>query len=177
MPDYNRPNSSNLDAVTSVGVVTLANRDGAPSTFGVTLAANTTYYFVVGNAKAPVCAETPVIAAHFKSTSAGLIATITFEDCVFPPTRGAADGTGDPDVTDFSQVVGDWIPENPSTAIVSFVGTGWTSSAMTVTVAGTGVGGATFHLGNFAARRGRFKVVTGAAGGLLRCGIHGKSAA
>lgn len=176
MTDLNRVDSSNLDAVTSAGVATPANRAGVPSTYGVTLASGTTYYFPIGASKSPVQAETGLISIHLRGAAALIITAATFEDCCYPATTSPGDNRGVPDVTDFDQTAGNWIPENPSTAIVGFTGTGWASTAATVTAAGTGAGGAIWHIGNLGSRRGRLKVVVGGTGGLARVAVHGKAA-
>lgn len=177
MTDLNRVNSSNIDAVRADGIAFPANTAGSPATFGVTLAASTVYYFPIGAPKAPVQAEAPLVAVHIRGLTTGFIATITFEDSCFPATTSPGDGRGPADVTDFDQTVGSWVQENPATAIVGAVGTGWVPTAATVAVAGTGVGAAMFHLGNMGSRRGRLKVSVGGTGGLVRVAVHGKAAA
>jgi hypothetical protein len=73
----------------------------------------------------------------------------------------------------YDTTAGNWIQENPSTAIVAVSGVGNSSSSATVTAGGSNVGGCTFHLGNIGTRRVRIKVVT-TVGGLVRCAVHGK---
>lgn len=177
MTDYNRVNSSNLDAVTSAGVFAAANRDGAPSTFGVTLLANTTYYFPLGAVHSPVPAEVVLYAVHLRGASALVITGASIEDCIFPLTTSPGDTRGATDVSDFDQTAGNWIPENPATGVVSVTGTGWSPSAATAAALGTGAGGAMWHVGNIGSRRQRLKVIVGATGGLARVGVHGKAAA
>ncbi len=173
MTDLNRVDSSNLSAVRSDGVAFPSSRDGAASTWGVTLGVGT-YYFPFGASKSPVPAESPLVSLHVRGDAA-VAATYTVEDSDFPTTTSPGDGRGPADVTDFeaAATAGNWIPENPSTAIVGFIGTGWSSTAATVTSAGSGVGGAMFHLGNQGARRVRLKVVT-TVGGKVRVAVHGK---
>jgi hypothetical protein len=174
MTDLNRTNSSNIDAVRADGVAFPASFLGLPATYGVTLASGTTYYFPVGAPKSPVPAEAPLVAIHIRGDAA-IIATITVEDSVFPAGSSPVDGRGNPDVTDFDGTAGNWIPENPSTAIVGTSGTGWVATAATVAVAGGTAGGAIFHVGNLGSRRLRLKVVVGGTGGKVRVGVHGKA--
>lgn len=176
MTDYNRVDSSNLDAVKSDGTAFPASRLGASTTWGVTLTAGT-FYFPFGASKSPVPAETSVVAVHIRGAAA-LASTITVEDSIFPATTSPGDGRGVADVTDYEDAAtaGNWIPENPSTAIVGVIGTGWSAAAATVTTLGTGVGGAMFHISGLGSRRGRLKLVV-TVGGLVRVGVHGKSAA
>lgn len=173
MTDLNRVDSSNLSAVRSDGVAFPASRDGAPSTWGVTLGVGT-YYFPFGSSKSPVPAESSLTSVMIRGAAA-VAATITIEDTVFPATTSPGDGRGVADVSDFeaSTTQANWMPENPSTASVSVTGTGWSAVAATVTAAGTNLGSAVFHIGNFGTRRGRLKVVT-TVGGLVRVGVHGK---
>jgi hypothetical protein len=175
MTDLNRVNSSNLDAIKSDGTATPANRDGAPSTWGVTLASGTTYYFPIGAPKAPVPAESIISSIHVRGDSA-IICAITIEDCNFGATRSPGDGRGDVDVSDFelASTAGNWIPENPSSASVGTVGAGWVATGATVNVAGGAAGGCMFHVGNMGSRRLRLKIVVAGTGGKVRVGVHGK---
>lgn len=175
MTDLNRVDSSNLSAYRSDGVEFPAARLGASSTWGVTLGVGT-YYFPFGASKSPVPAEAPLVAVHIRGAAA-VAATITIEDTLFPSTTSPGDNRGVADVTDYEDAAtaGNWMPENPSTAIVATVGTGWTSVAATVTAAGTNAGGAIFHINGLGSRRGRLKIVT-TAGGLVRVAVHGKAA-
>lgn len=172
MTDLNRVQSSNLDAVKSDGTATPASFAGAPSTWGVTLASGTTYYFPLGAPKSPVVAESHLNSVHVRGDAA-IIATFTIEDCDFYETR-SPDGRGDADVSNFDATAGYWIPENPSSAVVSATGTGWSASAATVTSAGAGAGGAMWHLGNMGSKRMRLKVVVAGTGGKIRVAVHGK---
>lgn len=176
MTDLNRVDSANLSAVRSDGVEFPAARNGASSTWGVTLGVGT-YYFPFGANKSPVPAEAPLVSVHIRGAAA-VAATITIEDSNFHSTTSPGDNRGVADVTDFEDAAtaGNWIPENPSTAIVGVVGTGWSSLAATVTAAGTNAGGAMFHVNSLGSRRGRLKIVT-TVGGLVRVGVHGKAAA
>lgn len=178
MTDLNRPDSSNIDGIRADGTAFPASRVGAPSTWGVTLAPSTTYYFPLGASKAPMPAETGLVSVHVRGDAA-IIAAFTIEDTDFPSTISPGDGRGAVDVSDFeaAATAGNWIPENPSTAIVGFVGTGWSSTAATLNSAGTGVGGGMFHVGNIGSRRVRLKVVVAGTGGKIRVAVHGKAGA
>ncbi len=160
-----------IDAITiTTGVVV----PFAQSAGGCTLPAGT-YYFPLGGTAAPTPRETALASAHLK-WSAALAATITIETSNFPATLGGASGQGGVDVSDYSSTAGDWIQENPSTAIVAVTGSGNSSSAATVTAGGTAAGGCTFHLGNLGTRRARLKVVV-TTQGVLRVNGHGKAGA
>lgn len=121
-----------------------------------TLANSTTYYAEVGDETAPW------ISLHLQ-WDATITATITFEGC----------DVGDRVVRLISTTSGDWLQENPSTAVVPITGTGASVSNMTITLAGGGVGGATLNLVDIAHRRLRVKVVV-TTGGALRIAQHAK---
>lgn len=176
MTDLNRVDSSNLGAVRADGVQFPSSRDGAPSTWGVTLASGTTYYFPFGASKSPVPAETPLVALQVRGDAA-IIATFTLEDTNFPATTSPGDGRGGADVSDFEAAAtqANWMPENPTAATVSVTGTGWSATAATVSVLGTGLGGAVWHIGEFGTRRMRLKVVVAGTGGKVRVAVHGKA--
>lgn len=175
MTDLNRLNSTNLDAVRADGVAFPANRDGLASTYGVTLASGTTYYFPLGAQHAPVPAEVGLNCIGMRWDAAIVITTFTFEDTVWPLTVTPQDPRGAIDVSDFDAVLGNWMPENPPGAYISGSGTGGlTATLLSGTVAGGTVGGTTIHLGNFGAKRGRIKVIVGGTGGKVRLGVHGK---
>jgi len=180
MTDLNRTDSGNLDAIrSSDGVVIAANRNiGAPSTFGVTLASGTTYFFPFGSWKASVPAESATVSTHFRWDSA-IIVTLTLETCNFPTTWQPADSRGPVDVSDFDTTAGNWMQENPTSGVyVSGSGSGGlTATNLTLVVAGGTAGGSTINLGNFGMRRGRWRAVVGGTGGLMRCAIWGKAAA
>lgn len=176
MTDLNRINSSNLDAVRADGVIIPANRDGAAgANFGVVLVAGTTYFFPLGAQHAPVPAEAGLDTTHFR-WDAALIVTLTFEATNFPATPQPQDPRGPADVSDFDATLGLWMQENPTSGVyVSGSGSGGlTATGLTLVVAGGTAGGSTIHLGNFGARRGRWRAVVGGTGGKLRCGVHGK---
>jgi hypothetical protein len=124
-----------------------------------TLSAGTTYYYILGGADAPF------LSAHVIGYTAGLVVTsITVQDC----------DAHELEVLDSSGVVGEWIGEDPSTAFVGVDGTGWTVTNGVVAVAGTGVGGAMFHVAETGAARTRLTVVVGGTGGSVMVSAHGK---
>lgn len=168
MTDYGRNNDGNVDAIKSDATeVPHVDADG-----GCTLGVGT-YYFPVGSGRSSLPVETNLVSAHLK-WAAAVAATITVETSNFPPFKGSAGLLGGPtDVSDISATAGDWILENPSTAIVGVTGGGNSATAATVTAGGTNAGGCMYHLGNFGCRRVRIKVVT-TVGGVVRCSVHGK---
>lgn len=163
--------SDNLDAIKSTGVVASAQRSG--SSKGCTLVAGT-YYFPIGSSDARTSAETPLVSAHLQ-WSAAVAATITIETSNFPANEGGIGGQIS-DVTDYSSTVGEWVSENPSTAIVATVGSGNSALAAVVTAGGSAAGACMIHLGNLGSRRARVKIVL-TVGGLVRCGVNGKGCA
>lgn len=131
--------------------------EGPQGTF--TLTAGTTYYYVLGGA------ATPLESIQITGYTAGLIITsATIQDC----------NHGENEVTDKSSTAGEWVNEDPSTGFVGVDGTGWTASNSVVAAAGTGVGGAMFHVGDTGAARTRLEVVVGGTGGKARVSGHAK---
>lgn len=130
-----------------------------------TLTANTLYYFVLGGADAPF------VGVHLTAyTAAMIITSATIQD---------SDHHGGPvslpgDVSDFSSVAGDWIPETPTTAYVGFVGAGWSQTNGVVASLGSALGGAKWHVAESGAFRTRLAVQVGATGGVVRVSAHGK---
>lgn len=172
--NYNRV-SHNLDAVRADGVIVPANNDGLPTTFGVTLAANTTYFFPLGADRSPVPAETTVVDAQLRWDNA-IALTATVETSLFPSTHPEGGATGVVDVGDDNTTAGNWILQAPPDGYVPVVGGGTFSAATgAVTVAAGQQGGCEFTLNGFGPRRGRVKVVVGATGGLVRFAVHGKA--
>lgn len=165
--DLNRSHSGNLDAInTSNGARVEAARSGV--TKGATLANGVTYVFPLDTNGAPLeC-------VHLK-WDAAVIVTFTVETTVFPKFEGGH-GNGPSDVTDHSLVAGEWMQENPSGAYVSGSGAGgMTATNLTLVVAGGTAGGSTIHLGNLGSLRGRIRAVVAGTGGVVRCGVNGKS--
>lgn len=172
--NYNRV-SHNLDAVRADGVTIPSNNDGLPTTFGVTLVAGTTYFFPFGADRSPMPAETALADAQMRWDNA-IALTITVETCIFPSTHPEGGATGVVDVSDSNTTAGNWIPQAPPDAYVPVTGGGtYTVATGAVTVAAGQQGGCEFTLSDFGARRARLKVVVGATGGLVRCGVHGKA--
>jgi hypothetical protein len=143
-----------------------------PVTGYCTLVAGTTYYCSLGGHSAETPSETALVSAHVQGDAA-IIAAISFQDSNNPARVGGTD-KGQNNVTFFSSSGGDWITENPASAVVGTDGTGWTSSGAVVSAAGTGAGGAMFHVGNYGAKRARLKIVVGGTGGKLRVNVNGK---
>jgi hypothetical protein len=80
---------------------------------------------------------------------------------------------GPPDAaTAYNEVSGVWIKEDPSTAYVASVGTGWSITNLTLTKT-AGVGAAMIHLGNCGAKRVRVKAAI-TTGGDVRIMPNGK---
>lgn len=122
-----------------------------------TLEASTTYYYICGGIDCPV--QSFQLTGY---TSAAVLTSVTLQDLVH------MDGL----VADHGVVVGEWMPETP-TAYVATAGTGWTVGATgIVAAAGTGAGGALWHISDTGAPRTRFVVVVGGTGGSFR-GSHG----
>ena len=82
------------------------------------------------------------------------------------------------DVTDIDTTVGRWKNERPTNGYVAADGTGWSvgsgATACVVAAAGSGVGGAFWHVAETGAARTRLLVVVGAAGGRVRVSGAGK---
>lgn len=142
------------------------------TTQALTLPAGT-YYIVVGGPNAVTPSLTALVSLHL-SWSAALAATITIEDSNMPKYFHGND-SGPIFTSDYeaATTAGNWIPENPSTAIVSTVGTSNTSTAATVTAGGAAAGGCLFHLGNEGARRIRAKIIVTVQGTLV-ANVSGK---
>lgn len=169
MTAYNH-GSGFRDAVKSDG--TALARD--PVTGLLTFGGTGTWYVELGTSSNSVTpAQTALTSAHC-TWSAALAATITVETSNAPTYRHGFDN-GPSFVTSYeaATTAGNWIPENPSTAIVSVVGTGNSSTAATVTAGGTNAGGCMFHLGNMGARRIRLKIVVTVTG-TLSANVVGK---
>lgn len=125
-----------------------------------TLLANTTYHFALGGSDAPYQS------VHLTGYTAGAVVTsATIKDCDHDRA----------DVTDFDTTAGHWPSETPPDAYVAPDGTGWSmSSPGVVAAAGTGAGGALWHITPTGAARTRLTVVVGATGGAFRCSGAGK---
>lgn len=174
MTDLNRQGAFNIDAVKSDGTAIVANRLGALTALGVTLASSTTYYFPFGAQHAAVPSESPLTSFQLR-WDALIIMTVTVETTLVPATLQPGDPRGPALLSDFDATAGFWLQQNPTTAYVP--ATGGTPTNMTVAVAGGSAGGCEFDLGNFGPRRGRIKMVVAGTGGLVIGSIWGKAAA
>jgi hypothetical protein len=155
MSRKNRPGGTYVQPLKTDGT-SLANE--APRG-AYTLAANTTYYFILG------AADAPFHSVQFTGYTAGLVITsATIQDT----------NHDNGEVADYSSVSGEWINEDPTTAFVGVDGTGWSQTNGVVAASGGGVGGALWHLGESGAMRTRVAVVVGATGGLARVSCWGK---
>lgn len=174
--NYNRV-SHNLDAIRADGVAIAANETGAPSTYGLTLAAGTTYYLPFGADRAPTPAEVELIAVHLRWDNA-IAMTISFGMSIFPSFSPSDMSSGIVDVSDIDTTLGNWLPLIATAANASVIG-GATYSTVTgaVTVAAGQQGGALLKYQNYGARRGRIAIAVGATGGIVRAAVHGKNAA
>lgn len=142
-----------------------------PVTGELTLLNATTYYVELGGSNAPAIVETVLASAHLR-WGALVAMVVTLETSNFPRKRAGGD-VGPDDVTPWSAVAGDWIAEDPSTAEVSVVGTGNSSTGAVVTAGGTNAGGAIYHVGNLGSRRIRLKLVV-TVGGPVRINRNAK---
>lgn len=123
------------------------------------LASGTTYHYIIGGI------EASRISVQITGYTAGLIITsATIQDTNHEVV----------DVLDTSNTAGEWVTEDPSTAFVGVDGTGWSVSSGVVAAAGSGVGGALWHVSDSGAARTRLVVVVGGTGGTLRVSAHGK---
>lgn len=107
-------------------------------------------------------------------TSAMVITSATVQD-----TNHAGTNTGGTaDVTDISTTAGEWHSEKPTNGYVAVDGTGWSvgtgATACVVAAAGSGVGGAMWHLAETGAHRTRLIVAVGGTGGVARVSGAGK---
>lgn len=126
-----------------------------------TLLANTTYHFPLGGSDAPYQS------VHLTGyTQAAVVTSATIKDC----SHARAE------VADYDTTAGHWPSETPPDAYVACDGTGWavTTTPGVVAAAGTGVGGALWHITPTGAARTRLTVVVGATGGVFRCSGAGK---
>jgi hypothetical protein len=140
--------------------------DPDPITGLVTLTATDDFYFVI-----PFAEDGDVTSIHIL-TGAAITGTFTVETCNFRKKRNEV---GPDDVTDYNEVSGNWVKENPSTAYVATVGTGWSGGVGDLTLVKTaGAGGAMIHLGNLGARRVRLKLAC-TTSGTVRVVAHGKA--
>lgn len=141
------------------GVVPAVANSVGPGAY--TLLANTTYHYILGGGS-----DRPFQSVHLTGYTGGaLVTSATIKDCNHARF----------DVTDYDTTAGHWPSETPPDAYVACDGTGWTmSSPGVVAAAGTGVGGALWHLTPTGAGRSRLTVVMGAVGGVFRGSGTGK---
>ena len=158
------------------GYLQAINQTDAPTVFidpdkttgSITLIAAKTYYFPIGGQP---MSEDALVSVH-AAWALALAGTWTIEVSNFPWKVGnGVSGGADSDWTD--QTAGNWIQENPSSAVISTAGAGNTATGATVTAGGTNAGGFFAHLGNLGARRARLKFVC-TVGGAVKVNVHGK---
>jgi hypothetical protein len=146
---------------------------GAEAPHGVyTLVASHTYRYLLP------ALDTPFTSVQLTGLDAGLVITsATIQDTNHAGRTNQADPTSG-DVPDTSLVVGDWINERPTNGYVAADGTGWSvgsgATACVVAAAGSGVGGALWHVAETGASRVSLLVVVGATGGRARVSGAGK---
>jgi hypothetical protein len=148
-------NDQNLTAYDGTGAAAVP----APTTGLVTLGVDD-YYFEI-----PVTAEGSLQSVHIL-TGALIAGTFTIETTNFPQTGPAGA------VASWDETVGNWVKEDPSSAYVARVGTGWTITNLTL-VKTAGAAAAMIHLGNLGAKRCRVKAAI-TTGGTVRVIAHGK---
>ena len=144
------------------GVATTPGADGY-----VALVATDDYLFALG------VADQPLESVHIQ-TDAAIAGTFTIETSNLARNDDAVAVPPADTVTDWIDTeVGAWVKEDPSTAYVATVGTGWSVTNLTLTKT-AGTGGAMIHLGNLGARRVRLKAAITTSGS-VRIAVHGKS--
>lgn len=148
-------NDKNLSAFDGAGVESVP----APTTGLVTLSIDDHYFEV------PLTADGEYQSVHIL-TGALIAGTFTIETSNFPQTGPAGA------VSSYDETSGNWVKENPTTAQVASVGTGWTWTYLTG-VKTAGAGGAMIQLGNLGSRRCRIKAAI-TTGGTVRVVPHGK---
>ena len=118
-------------------------------------------------------ADQPLESIHIQ-TDADIAGVFTIETSNLGRNTDATAVAPADAVTDWDTAsVGAWVKEDPSTAYVATVGTGWTVSNLTLTKT-AGTGGAMIHLGNLGSRRVRLKAAI-TTGGSVRVAVHGKA--
>lgn len=165
------PGAGYLNAVRADGVAFPAVLDSASTPGLITLASSTTYYIPFGGVDAPTPTEVVNVDVQLSWDNA-ITFVATVETTNFPRFRnGARDGVVD--IADHDATAGNWLPQNPAGATVAIVN-GVASGLQVTVTAGGGTGGVDYNLGNFGPRRGRIKIVVGAAGGTIRANAVGK---
>lgn len=136
------------------------------------LTASHTYAYIAPSA------DTPFASIHLTGVDAALVITsATVQDCSHGgPTPAGGPTSGD--VPDTSTTAGEWVNERPTNGYVAADGTGWSvgtgATACVVAAAGSGLGGALWHVAETGAPRVRLLVVVGATGGKARVSGSGK---
>lgn len=131
--------------------------------FAFTLAASTTYVFIIP------AADALMVSAHLLWDAAIAITAAKIESCDFPGGEVSDYADGSTGVT-----AGFWIDEDPTTAFVGTVSAGTTVTNGVVAHTAGAQGGARFNISNIAARRLRLRVEVGATGGEVKCGWWAK---
>ncbi len=116
-----------------------------------------TYYYPIGGQDASV------LGIQIQWDAAAALTTVSVEDTCFPESEAS----------NYSEVAGVWIDEDPTTAFVGVVSAGTTVSNGVVAHTAGAAGGAMFHVSGTGARRTRLKVVV-ATGGEVRVAAWGK---
>lgn len=166
MTDYNRAGAGDLDAFKNDGTPVLHDSDTGQIALGIG-----TYYVPFGTSLSPMPDEVSLLSLHL-AWAAAVAAAITVEVCNFAAIRGAG-LKGPPDVSDYDETPGNWIPWDPSDAQSKAVGVGNAAAGATLTAGGTNAGGGGVELPDFGFRRGRIKIVT-TVGGAVRISARGK---
>lgn len=147
------------------GLLSSSGARSEPDEGGFVTCTVATFLFPLGGSSSPLHS----VQILTDATTAGVF---TVETCNFPNIRGAMGG-GATDATDFDVTGSIWVKEDPTTAYVATVGTGWTVVNLTLTKT-AGVGSALIHLGNIGSRRCRLKYIC-STGGKVRVNRWGKA--
>lgn len=135
-----------------------------------TLAANTTYYYIVP------CAGSPYASVTLSGMTAAIVITsATVQDTDHPPggAGGALDSSNAANYVVSGALV--WCPEGNSSSLVGVSGTGWSATNGVIAAGGTGFGVARFNIEGTGALRTRLEVVVGATGGDLMVSCYEKA--
>ena len=105
--------------------------------------------------------------------NAALAATINLQDTNAPQFKRPSDADSGTDVALNDETAGNWMTEDPSSAVVPITGTDNSVTNMTITAGGTHAGGAILNVGNLGTRRQRIKIAVTTIG-VIRVIAHGK---
>ena len=137
-----------------------------------TLVANHNYVYILPTL------DTAFTSVQLTGYDAALVitsATVQDTDHAGPAPGG---GPSSGDVSDISATVGEWMNMRPPSGYVEVDGTGWSvgtgATADVVAAAGSGVGGALWHIAETGSARARLFVAVGATGGKARVSGAGK---